>query len=161
MTKALVLGTPVPGDPSGTALAIGMLNVDVDRVLRPGLRAVEATIPTLAAKAREVVAEIDSHKNPGAGTAMRFVRVDREVSVEDLRRGKLKVRGCDTSKIMVLTAALLSQGAGRARELLHIFLGAVMKGGIPVKLDEKPQIEGAVSIRVFNESIEIRRALLN
>jgi len=158
MSESLTIDVPVPGDPSGSALGISLRQDDIDKVLRPGLSIVQGTMPTLAAKAEEILAEIDDPKNPSAGKGCVLVKVDRKVDEQLLGQRTLKVLDCDKEKILALVAALSYEGSTRARELRGIIMESLLKGGIPIRVEGEPKLGGSVHIRILDQSLELKRA---
>jgi len=158
MLKTNTLAVPVPGDPSGTALGFVLPRADADRILRPGMLIVQQTMPTLAAKGAEILAEIDDPQNLLGGGSHLLIRIDRAVDETLLRQGKLKVVGCDESKILALLAALGYEGSARAREIRHVMTTNLERGGIPFQVDGEPKLGSSIYIRIFDQSLELRFA---
>lgn len=151
---AVTLDQPVPGDSSGRALGIGFRDDDFEKVLRPGLKTVQATMPSLADKAEEILQEVDHPATRLDGLSL--IKVDRKVDEKQLKRGKVKVIDCDKRKILALVAALGYEGSGLAGKLMAMILENLTKGGIPIKIDGEPKLGGSVFIRILDESLELR-----
>ena len=106
---------------------------------------------SLAAKAAEVLADLDDPKNPLAAKRMAIVRIDREFDEE-----LLKVTSCDKSKILALVAALLYLGSLKALRLLRIVVQTIKQGGIPLGMHESPKVNGSICIHIFDECLEVK-----
>jgi hypothetical protein len=133
MPNSLTLDESIPGDRSGTALGIALRQDDIDKVLRPGLKAVHGTLPTLARKAGEILGDVDDPQNLVAD-GIALVKIDRKVDEQLLRQGKLKVTDCDKEKILALIAALVYEGSARAHFLRGVIMESLVRGGIPLRL---------------------------
>lgn len=161
MTNAHALNERVPGDPTGSALGIGLLGSDIDEILRPGLRLVGEMMPRLASKADEVLAEVDSPDNPLRESDRRLIMINRLVSASDLERGEVVVLDCDARKVLALIVALQAQQSPRARELRDVVISAIVNGGIPLRIEGEPRIGGSIFFRIFDDSIEMTFARRN
>jgi hypothetical protein len=156
MLKTTTLNVPVPGDPSGRALGVVLPRQDVDRVLRPGMLTVQQTMPTLAATATDILAEIEAPGNQLGNNAGVLIRIDRSVDEELLLEGRLKVLGCDESKILALVAAFGYEGSARAHELSTTLGTALIKGGVPFRVDGEFRAGASIHLRIFDQSLEIK-----
>jgi hypothetical protein len=158
MASSLTLVESVPGDPSGTALGIGLQQDDIDKLLRPGLKAVQNTMPTLAAKAAEILHEVDDPKNPLIATGSALITVGRKVDAQLLENGTLKVTDCDKEKIFALIGALEFEGSERARDLRGVIMEVLVSGGIPVRVrvEGEPKLGASIHIDILEESLEVK-----
>lgn len=154
--KSITLNSELPNDPSGTALGVAFRDEDIQDLLRPGLQAIQTILPTLAEKAREILAELDDPNNPMAQTSMRVVKIDRTVSEKHLRRGEVKVLDCDKTKIFALFAGLHSSGSSKSITLAETILTSFAQGGIPIQVEGEPRIGGSIFFKIFDESLELK-----
>jgi hypothetical protein len=155
MPNSLTFDETLPGDPSGRALAIGLWQDEIDKVLRPGLKAVQDTMPTLAAKAGEILAEVGASKGLLAD-GLALLKIDRKVDEQLLRLGKLKVTDCDKEKILALIAALVYEGSARAHVLRQLIMESLVQGGIPLHLAGEPKLGGSLQIQILDQSLELK-----
>jgi hypothetical protein len=156
MPKTTTLNVPVPGDPSGTALGIVLPRADADRILRPGMLTVQETMPTLAAKGAEILAEIDDPRNQLKNNSHVLIRINRAVDEKLLLKGKLRVVGCDESKILALLAALGYEGSVRAHELSKMLTAALVNGGVPFRVEGEAKLGSSIHLMILDQSLELK-----
>ncbi len=156
MLKKVISDQQLPDDPSGTAVGVALRVEDIDQILRPGLEIIQATMPTLADKTKEILEELEDLTKPLTQTSMRLVKIDRELSKKHLRKGELKVLNCDKRKVFALIGALLSTSSSRGSQLASEILENLTQSGIPIKVEGKPEIGGSIFIKIFDESVELK-----
>jgi hypothetical protein len=156
MPKTTTLNMPVPGDPSGTALGIVLPRADADGIIRPGMLTVRETMPTLATKGAEILAEIDDPRNQLKNYTHVLIRINRVVDEKLLLKGKLRVVGCDEGKILALIAALGYEGSARAHELSKMITAAIVNGGVPFRVKGEAKLGGSIHLMIFDQSLELK-----
>lgn len=113
-------------------------------------------MPTLAAKSAEILAGIDDPRNQLKNNSHVLIRINRAVDEKLLLRGKLRVVGCDESKILALLAALGYEGSTRAHELSKMLTAALVNGGVPFRVEGEAKLGSSIHLTILDQSLELK-----